>query len=221
MVQSGFTIGSANAPLHLRVASTVPPDGPVYISGSTRVLLVAEQPASAIELGLHTQKSLVGHGEELGTRMNHEKINELTKGKGHKIKAIGGMKTGLASLRELVYFSLVAPKALERFSIEPPKGLLLKGPSGVGKTLLVRTVSRYESILPFAMLAIHCLIVTPRHYDIPMVTVNGGELYTAYAGQTESRLRKVFDKAGKIQPSIVFIDEIVCELDPRAVDSIS
>jgi SpoVK/Ycf46/Vps4 family AAA+-type ATPase len=68
-------------------------------------------------------------------------------------------------------------------------GLLLKGPSGVGKTLLARTVAR--------------------HYDIPLVAVNGGELYTAYAGQTESRLRKVFEKAGKLQPSIVFIDEIV------------
>jgi SpoVK/Ycf46/Vps4 family AAA+-type ATPase len=51
---------------------------------------------------------------------------------------------------------------------------------------------------------LHC-----RHYEVPLVAVNGGELYTAYAGQTESRLRKVFEKASRLQPSIVFIDEIV------------
>ncbi len=59
----------------------------------------------------------------------------------------------------------------------------------MGKTLLVRTVAR--------------------HYRLPMITVNGAELYTAYAGQTEKRLRKVFEKAEQLQPSILFIDEIV------------
>lgn len=190
----------------------------MQIHSSTKMSLVTEHAASPLELGLHTQRALQSKQTQTTTDESEDEAptgetsrEKQDKGKGGAIDSIGGLKGGLASLRELVYFSLVAPEALKRFSIEPPKGtlaapprvspcltrlsrwacsgLLLKGPSGVGKTLLARTVAR--------------------HYDIPLVAVNGGELYTAYAGQTESRLRKVFEKAGKLQPSIVFIDEIV------------
>lgn len=195
VVKSDFTVGSANGPFHFRVGSTVPEAAFVQIHSSTKMSLVTEHAASPLELGLHTQRALQSKQTQTTTDESEDEAptgetsrEKQDKGKGGAIDSIGGLKGGLASLRELVYFSLVAPEALKRFSIEPPKGLLLKGPSGVGKTLLARTVAR--------------------HYDIPLVAVNGGELYTAYAGQTESRLRKVFEKAGKLQPSIVFIDEI-------------
>jgi ATP-dependent 26S proteasome regulatory subunit len=120
VVKSDFIVGSPNALFHFRVGATVPEGAFVQIHNATRMGIVTEHAASALELGLHTQKALSSEGsEQLGEARTGEE------GKGGAIESIGGLKGGLASLRELVYFSLVAPEALQRFSIEPPKGAIL------------------------------------------------------------------------------------------------
>jgi ATP-dependent 26S proteasome regulatory subunit len=135
VVKSDFTVGSANGPFHFRVGSTVPEAAFVQIHSSTKMSLVTEHAASPLELGLHTQRVLQSKQTQTTTDESEDEAptgetsrKKQDKGKGGAIDSIGGLKGGLASLRELVYFSLVAPEALKRFSIEPPKGTLAAPP---------------------------------------------------------------------------------------------
>jgi transitional endoplasmic reticulum ATPase len=101
---------------------------------------------------------------------------------------IGGLKDELQRVREMIELPLKHPEVFDRLGIEPPKGVLLHGPPGTGKTLIARAVAN-ESGANF----------TP---------INGPEIMSKWYGESEARLREIFEQAEKNAPSIVFIDEL-------------
>ena len=101
---------------------------------------------------------------------------------------IGGLKSVIYKIRELVELPLRHPELFKRLGIEPPKGILLYGPPGTGKTLLAKAVA-YES-------------------DAYFIAINGPEIMSKFYGESEQRLREIFKEAEENAPSIIFIDEI-------------
>ncbi|EZQ03794.1 ATPase AAA [Candidatus Acidianus copahuensis] len=101
---------------------------------------------------------------------------------------IGGMRNVIQKIRELVELPLRHPELFKRLGIEPPKGILLYGPPGVGKTLLAKAVANET--------------------DSYFTSINGPEIMSKFYGESEQRLREIFDDAKKHAPAIIFIDEI-------------
>ncbi len=101
---------------------------------------------------------------------------------------IGGIKNVIERVRELVELPLKHPELFRKLGIDPPKGILLYGPPGCGKTLLAKAVAT-ES-------------------DAYFIPVNGPEIMSKFYGESEQRLREIFEEAKKHTPAIIFIDEI-------------
>jgi transitional endoplasmic reticulum ATPase len=101
---------------------------------------------------------------------------------------IGGLGDTVDRIREMVELPLRHPELFQRLGIDPPKGVLLHGPPGTGKTLLARVVAS-EAEASFFL-------------------VNGPEILGKMQGESEERLRQVFQQAAEQAPSIIFIDEI-------------
>ena len=101
---------------------------------------------------------------------------------------IGGLKPQLRKIREMIELPLKYPEVFEMLGIDAPKGVLLHGPPGCGKTLIARTIA-HET-------------------DASFYSINGPEVIHKFYGQSEAHLREIFDNASKKGPSIVFIDEI-------------
>ncbi|MGY6635522.1 MAG: CDC48 family AAA ATPase [Erythrobacter sp.] len=101
---------------------------------------------------------------------------------------VGGMEETIRALREMVELPLRYPELFIRLGVEPPKGVLLHGPPGTGKTRLAQAVAN-ES-------------------DAEFFTINGPEIMGSGYGESEKRLREVFEEASRAAPAIIFIDEI-------------
>ena len=101
---------------------------------------------------------------------------------------IGGLTDEIKKIREMVEIPIKHPEIFEKLGIEPPKGVLLHGPPGTGKTLLAKAVAN-ES-------------------DAHFILLNGPEIMSKFYGESEKKIRDIFDEAGKNAPSIIFIDEI-------------
>ena len=101
---------------------------------------------------------------------------------------VGGMEDTIQQLREMVELPLRYPELFTRLGVDPPKGVLLHGPPGTGKTRLAQAVAN-ES-------------------DANFIIINGPEIMGSGYGESEKRLREVFEEASKNAPAIVFIDEI-------------
>jgi transitional endoplasmic reticulum ATPase len=101
---------------------------------------------------------------------------------------IGGLHEEIQRVREMVELPLRHPEIFQRLGIEPPKGVLLHGPPGCGKTLLARAVAN-ESEANFH-------------------SINGPEIMSKFYGESEARLREIFQQAQQNSPSIIFIDEL-------------
>jgi transitional endoplasmic reticulum ATPase len=105
-----------------------------------------------------------------------------------KWEDIGGLEEVKQQLKEMVEWPLKHPEAFERMGIEPPKGILLYGPPGCGKTLLAKAVAN-ESGANF-------------------IAVKGPEVFTMWFGESEKKIREIFRKARQVAPAIIFFDEI-------------
>jgi transitional endoplasmic reticulum ATPase len=101
---------------------------------------------------------------------------------------LGGMRGTIDALREMVELPLRHPELFQRLGVDPPKGVLLHGPPGTGKTMLARAVANEAAARFF--------------------TINGPEIMGSAYGESERRLREIFEEAAKSAPSIIFIDEI-------------
>jgi transitional endoplasmic reticulum ATPase len=101
---------------------------------------------------------------------------------------IGGLGKELQRIREMIELPLKYPAVFDRLGVEPPKGVLLYGPPGTGKTLIARVVASETNAAFFV--------------------INGPEILNKLYGESESRLRSVFQEAQRKAPSIIFIDEL-------------
>ncbi|KON34241.1 MAG: AAA family ATPase [miscellaneous Crenarchaeota group-6 archaeon AD8-1] len=101
---------------------------------------------------------------------------------------IGGLHEEIQRVREMVELPMRHPEIFQRLGIEPPKGVLLHGPPGCGKTLLARAVAN-ESEANFH-------------------SINGPEIMSKFYGESEARLREIFQQAQQNSPSIIFVDEL-------------
>jgi transitional endoplasmic reticulum ATPase len=101
---------------------------------------------------------------------------------------IGGLKRELRLVREMIELPLKHPELFQRLGIEPPKGVLLHGPPGTGKTLIAKAVAN--------------------EVDAHFISISGPEIMSKYYGESEQRLREIFEEAKQNAPSIIFIDEI-------------
>ncbi len=140
------------------VVTTVP-SGIVVVTESTQ-LKVAEKPLL--------------EGEKTAPSISYEDI--------------GGLHQEILKIREMVELPLKFPQLFEKLGIDPPKGVLLHGPPGCGKTLVARAVAN-ESEAHF-------------------IVINGPEIMSKFYGESEQRLRSIFKDAEDNSPSIVFIDEL-------------
>ncbi|MEM2815625.1 MAG: CDC48 family AAA ATPase [Candidatus Bathyarchaeia archaeon] len=101
---------------------------------------------------------------------------------------IGGLHEEIQRVREMVELPLRHPELFQRLGIEPPKGVLLHGPPGCGKTLLARAVANEA--------------------EANFFSINGPEIMSKFYGESEARLREIFQQAQQNAPSIIFIDEL-------------
>merc|ERR1719197_2067953 len=101
---------------------------------------------------------------------------------------LGGCGKALLMMREMIELPLRHPKIFENLGVKPPKGVLLHGPPGTGKTLLARAVANETGAFFFI--------------------INGPEIMSKMAGDSEANLRRAFEEAEKNAPAIIFIDEI-------------
>lgn len=101
---------------------------------------------------------------------------------------IGGLKEQITKVREIVELPLKYPQLFDRLGIDPPRGILLVGPPGSGKTLLAKAVA-HETNANFQV-------------------INGPEIMHKFYGESEARLRDIFEIATRNQPSIIFLDEL-------------
>ena len=101
---------------------------------------------------------------------------------------IGGLGDAVARVREMIELPLRHPELFKRLGVEAPKGVLLHGPPGTGKTLLAKAVANET--------------------NSSFYTIGGPEIMSKYYGESEEKLRSIFEQAEKNAPSIIFIDEI-------------
>ena len=138
-------------------------------------------PSSPVEVGPTTRLSIepaAGDGEGSGQEVD---------GPG-AYADVGGLETQLDQIREILEWPLRAPQVFDRLGIDPPKGVLLHGPPGCGKTLLARAVARETGAAFYS--------------------ISGPEVIQKFYGESEARLREIFEAAAANAPAIVFLDEI-------------
>jgi len=101
---------------------------------------------------------------------------------------IGGLKREIGLVREMIELPLRHPELFQKLGIEPPKGVLLHGPPGTGKTMIAKAVASET--------------------DANFTSISGPEIMSKYYGESEQKLREIFEEAERDAPSIIFIDEI-------------
>lgn len=151
---------------------------PAYALQEIRLTVIATTPKGVVQIDENTEIELRPEYEEPQDARRADVTYD----------DIGGMADTIDQLREMVELPLRYPELFQRLGVEPPKGVLLHGPPGTGKTRLARAVAN-ES-------------------DAQFFLINGPEIMGSAYGESEQRLRQVFEEATKNAPSIVFIDEI-------------
>ncbi|KAL8671936.1 MAG: hypothetical protein Q9168_003592 [Polycauliona sp. 1 TL-2023] len=135
------------------------------------------------EFGIVAQDTVIHcEGEPIQREDEEGNLNEVG------YDDIGGCRKQMAQIRELVELPLRHPQLFKSIGIKPPRGILMFGPPGTGKTLMARAVANETGAFFFL--------------------INGPEIMSKMAGESESNLRKAFEEAEKNSPAIIFIDEI-------------
>jgi transitional endoplasmic reticulum ATPase len=133
---------------------------------------------------------IINNSTEIIVSEESSKAVQITKGENASItyEDIGGLGDAVERVREMIELPLRHPELFKRLGVEAPKGVLLHGPPGTGKTLLAKAVANET--------------------NSNFYTIGGPEIMSKYHGESEERLRNVFEQAEKNAPSIIFIDEI-------------
>lgn len=151
----------------------------VFIGGrETRLVVVKTIPDGHVQLTDMTELEILPQAAEVEKLA----ITSVT------YEDIGGLREVVPKIREMIEIPMRHPEVFERLGVEPPKGVLLHGPPGCGKTLLAKAVAT-ESGANF-------------------IPIAGPEIMSKWYGGSEENLRKIFEDAEKNAPSIIFFDEI-------------
>lgn len=146
--------------------------------GEIKLQVVSTKPQGIVKITEITQIELIPEAVELPEQVIPEVMYE----------DLGGIKQAITKVREMIELPLKHPELFSRLGIDPPKGILLHGPPGTGKTMLAKAVANESNVY--------------------FLTINGPEIMSKFYGESEQRLREMFDEAEKNAPSIIFIDEI-------------
>ena len=152
-------------------------NAPAFALTQIRLSVVSTTPKGIVHIDENTEVELKAEFEE--PRDARASVN---------YDDVGGMEETIKQLREMIELPLRYPELFTRLGVDPPKGVLLHGPPGTGKTRLAQAVAN-ES-------------------DANFFLINGPEIMGSAYGESEKRLREVFEEAEKASPAIVFIDEI-------------
>ncbi len=150
---------------------------PAYALTQIRLSVVSTVPKGIVHIDENTEVEL---------RAEYEEPRDPRAGVNYD--DVGGIGDTIKQLREMVELPLRYPELFTRLGVDPPKGVLLHGPPGTGKTRLAQAVAN-ES-------------------DAEFFTINGPEIMGSGYGESEKKLREVFEEATRVSPSIIFIDEI-------------
>jgi len=151
---------------------------PAYALQEIRLAVVSTTPKGIVVIDAETEVELRAEYEE----PKESRRADVT------YDDVGGMADTIDQLREMVELPLRYPELFQRLGVDPPRGVLLHGPPGTGKTRLARAVAN-ES-------------------DAEFFLINGPEIMGSAYGESEKKLREIFEEASKAAPSILFIDEI-------------
>ncbi len=177
----GDTVATAG---HQRVNADMPEhvrqllNAPAFALQEVRLRVMTTVPRGIVHIDASTVVELLAEF----TKKDGERRADVT------YDDLGGMKDTIDALREMVELPLRHPELFQRLGVDPPTGVLLHGPPGTGKTRLARAVAN-ESEARFFI-------------------INGPEIMGSAYGESEKKLRDVFEEAAKSAPSIIFIDEI-------------
>ncbi|MGC8605988.1 MAG: CDC48 family AAA ATPase [Vulcanisaeta sp.] len=149
-----------------------------YYTGSIRFMVTSVTPGPAAYVGIDTE-----------VQVREEPVREMELAMPRVTwEDIGDLEEAKRKIRELIELPLRHPEIFKHLGIEPPKGVLLIGPPGTGKTLLAKAVASEANAY--------------------FVSINGPEIMSKYYGESEAKLREIFEEAKKNAPAIIFIDEI-------------
>ncbi len=150
---------------------------PIY-AGALKLAVVSTSPSTAIYITERTEVVI----KPEPVKEIAERIPRVT------WEDIGDLEEAKTRLREIVELPMRHPELFRHLGIEPPKGVLLYGPPGVGKTLLAKALANEVGAY--------------------FIAINGPEIMSKFYGESEQRLREIFEEARKNAPAIIFIDEI-------------
>ncbi|HPJ83765.1 MAG TPA: AAA family ATPase, partial [Methanothrix sp.] len=150
--------------------------GSAFGLGEVKMRVVSTAPSGTVRIMEETEIELISRAVD--ARQAADVVYE----------DLGGMKHAIQKVREMIELPLKHPEIFERLGIDPPRGVLLHGPPGTGKTMLAKAVAN-ESSAHFA-------------------SINGPEIVSKYYGESEKRIREVFEDSEKNAPAIIFLDEL-------------
>ncbi|HUE97141.1 MAG TPA: AAA family ATPase, partial [Longimicrobiaceae bacterium] len=151
---------------------------PAFALQEIRLVVVATVPRGVVQVAADTEIELLPEF----TEPKETRRADVT------YDDIGGVGNTIEQVREMIELPLKHPELFQRLGIDPPKGVLLHGPPGTGKTLLARAVANEA--------------------DANFFSIAGPEIMGRHYGESEQRLREIFQQAEQQAPSIIFIDEI-------------
>ncbi len=143
-----------------------------------RFVVISTNPAQGCFINEETQVTLSPKAVDI----SEEALPEVT------YEDIGGLREEIKKVREMVELPLKHPEIFEKLGIDPPKGVLLHGPPGTGKTLLAKAVANET--------------------EANFILLNGPEVMSKFYGESEKKIRDIFEDAQKNAPSIIFFDEL-------------
>jgi transitional endoplasmic reticulum ATPase len=146
--------------------------------GEIKFTVVSTNPAGLVRINENTVVEVRPEAVEV----MEKKVPDVT------YDDVGGLKREMSKVREMIELPLRHPEIFDRLGIDPPKGILLHGAPGTGKTLLAKAVAS-ESGSNF-------------------VAINGPEVMSKFVGEAEKKIREIFEEAAENAPTVIFIDEI-------------
>ncbi|WP_135666618.1 CDC48 family AAA ATPase [Halorhabdus rudnickae] len=167
--------------------------GPRQENESIPVSIEATQPTDSLVVVRENTKIEIKQGDPTAKETANQEGEALPD---VNYEDIGGLNDEITQIREMIEVPMRHPELFTKLGVEPPRGLLLHGPPGTGKTLLAKAVANE---------------VNAHYYPI-----SGPEIMSKYYGESEERLREVFEKAQQHEPAIIFIDEVDSIASDRA-----